>query len=41
MKMEVSVAHMDKSLAALLRRFDEMHAKTTSGRDGDDNKDAK
>ena len=24
---------MDKSLAALLRRFDDMHAKTTSGRD--------
>ena len=40
-KMEVSVARMDKSLAALLRRFDEMHAKTTSGRDGDDKKDAK
>ena len=32
---------MDKSLAALLRQFDEMHAKTTSGRDGDDKKDAK
>ena len=37
--LETSVAHIDKSLAALLRRFDEMHAKTTNGRDGENKKD--
>jgi hypothetical protein len=31
--VEVIVAHIDKSLIALLRRFDEMHANTNGGRD--------
>ena len=29
--VEVIVAHIDKSLATLLRRFDEMHANTNRG----------
>lgn len=37
--LETSVARIDKSLAAILRRFDEMHAKTTNGHDGDNKKD--
>ncbi|XP_072147925.1 uncharacterized protein [Setaria viridis] len=37
--LETSVARIDKSLAAILRCFDEMHAKTTNGHDGDNNKD--
>ncbi|PWZ39066.1 ADP-ribosylation factor GTPase-activating protein AGD3 [Zea mays] len=31
--VEMTVAHIDKSLVALLRRFDEMHANTNGGRD--------
>jgi hypothetical protein len=31
--VEVIVAHIDKSLVALLRRFDEMHDNTNGGRD--------
>jgi hypothetical protein len=31
--VEVIVAHIDKSLVALLRRFDEMHANTNGGLD--------
>ncbi|XP_072148509.1 uncharacterized protein [Setaria viridis] len=37
--LETSVARIDKSLAAILRRFDEMHAKNTNGHDGDNNTD--
>src|SRR5687767_512766 len=37
--VEVSVACIDKSLAALLRCFDELHAKPTNGCDGDNKKD--
>nr|XP_034575263.1 uncharacterized protein LOC117839116 [Setaria viridis] len=37
--VEASVAHIDKSLAALLKCFDEMHAKTSNGHDGDNKKD--
>ena len=37
-EVEASFARMDKSLAALLRRFDDLHAKSTCGRDGDDKK---
>ena len=33
--MEASVAHMDKSLVALLKRFDDLHGK----KDGDDKKE--
>jgi hypothetical protein len=31
--VEMTVAHIDKSLVALLRQFDEMHANTNGGRD--------
>jgi hypothetical protein len=31
--VEMTVAHIDKSLVAFLRRFDEMHANTNGGRD--------
>ncbi|ONM62771.1 hypothetical protein ZEAMMB73_Zm00001d000250 [Zea mays] len=31
--VEMTVAHIDKSLVALLRRFDEMHANINGGRD--------
>jgi len=37
--VETSVAHIDKSLVALLRRFDEMHAQTIDGRDQHNKKD--
>src|SRR5688572_28888853 len=37
--VEASVARIDKSLAALLRCFDEMHAKTIDERDQDNKKD--
>ena len=37
--MEASIGHVDKSLAALLRRFDEVHARTNDEHWEDDNKD--
>ena len=39
--VETSVARIDKSLVALLRRFDEMHAQTIDGRDQHNKKDAR
>lgn len=38
-RLETSVAHIDQSLAALLRRFDEMHARTANGHEGENKKD--
>ena len=37
--LEASVGRMDKSLAALLRRFDELHAKTNNQHRGRDQED--
>jgi hypothetical protein len=34
--VEMTVAHIDKSLISLLRRFDEMHANTNGGHDEGD-----
>ena len=36
--LEVSITRIDKSLGALLRRFDKMYAKTTEGYDENSNK---
>jgi len=38
-RLEASVGRMDKSLAALLRRFDELHAKTNNQHRGRDQED--
>ena len=37
--LDTSFAHVDRSLAALLRRFDELHTKAPGGRDDDHKKD--
>ena len=36
--VEASVARIEKSLSSLLHRFDDLHARSTCGRDGNDKK---